>query len=437
MKQIKIGIIGLGTVGDGVIKMFENIQEIVREKTGGEIVIKTLVDRVIDKERDFDLAKLGAKLSDNVDDILDDPEINIFVELIGGYEPAHSMILKALNNGKHVVTANKAVLAKYWDEFNEACVRNNVLCYFEASVGAGIPAIQGINEGLAGNRFNLICGILNGTTNFILTKMLKDNMDYDEALILAQKLGFAESDPTYDVKGIDAAHKIAILASLAYGKTFTIDDVYAEGIDEIHLDDVIFAKKELGLIIKLLAIAKKNEWGVELRVHPVFIPEEHLLAAVDSEYSAVYVDADAAGNIMFYGKGAGKMPAASGVVSDVIYIAKNIINGTAGKNQFVANYDNSKNIQVVDINEIKSKYYLRFNVLDEVGVLAEITDILAKNNVSVATCLQKDVHKENIMPLIMTTHKAQEADIKKAINAINGLKSSKESSLFMRIENEI
>ncbi|MDR0675981.1 MAG: homoserine dehydrogenase, partial [Elusimicrobiota bacterium] len=392
-KKVNIGIIGLGTVGKGVLKILNNIENIISTKTGGEIIVRKIVNRTLNKNWasyfnfDFDFYK--TILSDNVDDVLDDPEIDIVVELIGGYEPARIIIVKALENKKHVVTANKAVLAKYWDEINAVSKKNNVLLYFEASVGAGIPIIQGLNEGLASNKIEMICGILNGTTNYILTKMLNDKINFSDALKMAQEKGFAESDPTFDIKGIDSVHKLAILASLAYHINIDIDSIYKEGIDEIKVEDVDFAYKELGLVLKLLAIAKKTKNGLELRVQPVFISKKHLLASVENEFNAVYIIGDATGEIMFYGKGAGELPAASGVVSDILYVAKHINNETANKTQFVSIAD-YKRLNILDIDEVETCYYFRFEVSESPGALAQIAGILGRHKVSIASCYQHE-----------------------------------------------
>ena len=432
-RKVYIGIIGFGTVGVGVLKILKNIEKMIVEKIGGEIVIKKIVDKKLDRNWTIDFDK--SILSDNVDDILNDPEIEIVVELIGGYEPARTIILKALEKKKHVVTANKAVLAKYWDEINQTCKKNNVLVYFEASVGAGIPVIQGLNEGLAGNKIKLICGILNGTTNYILTKMLKEKCTFDSALKKAQELGFAEADPTFDIKGIDTAHKLAILASIAYGSSITIDKVYVEGIDTIKSEDVDFASKELDFTMKLLAIAKKGKNGLELRVHPSFIPNEHLLSSVNNEFNAIFIIGDAAGEIMFYGKGAGELPAASGVVSDIIYISKHIINEIAGKSQFVT-YTRRKDIKIMNILDIETKYYIRFDAVEAPGVLAKIAGILGKHNVSIASCFQKDVCQESV-PVIITTHQTKEQNLRQAIEEIDSLGVTKTKTTFVRIEDKL
>ena len=432
-KKVNIGIIGLGTVGIGVLKILKNIQDTISEKIGGEIVIKKIVNRTLDKNWNFEFDR--SILSNNPDDILDDKEIDIVVELIGGYEPARTIILKALNNKKHVVTANKAVLAKYWDEINTTCKKNNVLVYFEASVCAGIPVIQGLNEGLSGNKIERISGILNGTTNYILTRMLKERCSFDAALKMAQEKGFAESDPTFDIKGIDAAHKLAILASIAYGTNISINDVYAEGIDGIKLEDIDFANKELDLAIKLLAMAKKTKNGLELRVNPVFLPKKHLLAAVQNEYNAVYVVGDATGEVMFYGRGAGELPAASGVVSDILYISKHIINEIAGKSQFVS-YSSKQTMKILDIMDIETKYYIRFEAIEAPGALAKIAGILGKYNVSIATCFQREVRGKKV-PVIITTHKSKERDVRTAIEEIDKLDVIKEKTVFIRIEEEL
>ncbi len=438
-KVVKIGIIGLGTVGKGVIKILNNIEDIIKLKTGGKIEVKKIVTRNISKpwQSFFPFKFDSSIISNNIDDILLDDEIDIVVELIGGYNPAKDYIIKALEGKKHVVTANKAALAKYWNEINNASRVNNCLIYFEASVLAGIPVIQGLNEGLSSNKIEKIYGILNGTTNYILTKMLLEKYSFQDALSLAQEKGFAEADPTFDIDGIDAAHKLLILASLAYQKSIDLKDVYIEGIKDIDLFDIKFAKENLGLVLKLLAVAKKKEDSLELRVSPVFISENHLLASVNNEYNAAFIIGDAAGDVMFYGKGAGELPAASGVVSDILYVAKNINNGIANKTNFVSL--NETKINILNINEIETRYYIRLEVLDSVGALSSITSVMGKYNISIASFYQHNYNsnsKESI-PVIITTHISKEKDVKNAIKEIKDLKFVLNKIIVIRIEENL
>lgn len=432
-QQVNIGIIGFGTVAGGVYKILHTLAAQIREKSGADIVIKRIVTKDVEKVGDI---KYDPKLiSKNINDILNDPSIDIVVELIGGYEPARTFILDALKRGKHVVTANKAVLAKYWDEVQESARKHHALLYFEASVGGGIPIIQGLNEGLAANRIDAMYGILNGTTNYILTNMRKAGLDFFHALKLAQQKGFAEADPTFDIKGIDTAHKLAVLASIAYQAPVSVDNIFCEGIDAVEREDIVVAEEEFDCVVKLLAITKRTGNKIELRVHPTLIPKTHLLAAVDDEYNAIYVDGSAVGKIMFYGKGAGQLPAASAVVSDIMYIARKVVDGTAGTTPLVT-YDRSKKLNVCSHDDIVSKYYIRFSVVDKPGVLSKISGVLGKYHVSIASCFQKGASAKAV-PIVMLTHKAQEKNVQKALRTIDALAITKAKSVVLRVEDEI
>ncbi|MFC1512591.1 homoserine dehydrogenase [bacterium] len=432
-RKVNIGLIGLGTVGSGVVKILNNKSLDISTKAGADVVIKRIVTKDTKKAKHI---KYNPKIvSKNIDDILNDPDIDIVVELIGGYEPARTFILKAIKKGKHIVTANKAVLAKYWDEIHSQAFKSNKLVYFEAAVGGGIPIIQGLNEGLSANTIESMYGILNGTTNYILTQMSKEQMSFKDALKTAQRAGFAEADPTFDIKGVDSIHKLAILSAIAYGKLIDIKDIYCEGIDKIYLEDINFAGKEFNLTLKLLGIAKHDKNKTEVRVHPTLIPRDHLLASVDNEYNAIYVKGDSAGKTMFYGKGAGRLAAASAVVSDIIYTARHIITGTAGEMPLVT-YSRRNKLNVSNIDDLESKYYIRFQADDKPGVLSTISGILGKYKVSIESCSQK-WRSTKYVPIIMLTHKAKEKNVKTALNQINKLKAIKAPSIFIRIEDEL
>lgn len=432
-KIVNIGLVGFGTVGVGVYKILDMLSSKIESKVGAKVKIKCIVTKDVSKAKKL---KYDKKIvSKNINDILNDPEIDIVVELIGGYEPARTFILDALKKGKHVVTANKAVLAKYWKEIHSTAKKNNALIYFESSVGAGIPIIQGLNEGLSANRIDEIYGILNGTTNFILTKMLKEKMDFKEALKIAQEKGFAEANPTTDISGMDAAHKLAILASLSTDNEINVSQVHTEGIENIKAEDVAFAEQEFGFVIKLLGIMKRDKESIELRVHPTLIPKQHLLASVDNEYNAIYVIGNTTGKTMFYGKGAGELPAASGVVGDIVYIARQVINGTAGKNPLVT-FSKKDKIKVKKMEDIESRYYIRFSAIDKSGVLSKVSGILGKYNVSIAACVQHQNSGAKV-PVIMTTHKAKEKDVKRAIKEIDKSLMIKTKTVFIRIEDKI
>ena len=433
-RKVNLGLIGLGTVGAGVIELLQRNSLIIKQKVGTEVSVKAICDK--DPER-LRLAQ-GTKIRDSIvtkdfSQILNDPEIDIIVELIGGYEPARKIVLAAIRKGKHVVTANKALLAKHWAEVFSEARKHKVLVYFEASVGAGIPVIQALNEGLSANKIKVILGILNGTTNYVLTKMYKEELDFGSALAQAKRAGFAEADASIDLEGIDTVHKLAILGSIAFGAQVNLKDVYCEGITQITQEDIRYGKSEFGYILKLLAILKVTNGGIDVRVHPTFIPQEHLLTSVNEEYNAVYITGDAVGETMFYGKGAGKMPAASAVVSDIIYLSRNVYNNIAGRVPYVL-CDAKKKLNILDINRMETKYYIRFTVVDLPGVLSKISGILGKNGVSIASVFQKGSASLKEVPIIMVTHKAREGAVRKALREIDRLKIVRKKSKFIRIE---
>jgi homoserine dehydrogenase len=433
-RKVNLGLIGLGTVGVGVIELLQRNSLIIRQKVGTEVCVRAICDKDPDRRK---LAR-RMKIKDSIvtrdpSQILNNPEIDIIVELIGGYEPARKIVLAAIKRGKHVVTANKALLAKHWAEVFSKAQKHKVLVYFEASVGAGIPVIQALNEGLSANKIKVILGILNGTTNYILTKMSKEELDFKNALAQAKKAGFAEADPSIDLEGIDTVHKLAILGSIAFGAQVRLEDVYCEGITHIAQEDIKYGKSEFGYIPKLLAILKVTDGGIDVRVHPTFIPQEHLLTSVNEEYNAVYITGDAVGETMFYGKGAGQMPAASAVVSDVIYLSRNVYNNIAGRVPYVL-CDPKKKLNILDINRMETKYYIRFTVVDLPGVLSKISGILGKNGVSIASVFQKEGVSLREVPIIMVTHKAREGAVRKALGEIDRLKIVRKKSRFIRIE---
>ena len=417
MGEVYVGLVGIGTIGSGVVKILNKNSDLIEKRTGIKINLKKVCDVKLENAK-----KLGLKdeqLTKNYEDLLNDKDISIIIELIGGYNPAKDIIIKALKNKKNVVTANKAVIAKYGNEIFEEARKNNVQISFEAAVGGCIPIIKALQESYITENIKEIYGILNGTTNFILTRM-EEGMSYAEALKKAQELGFAEADPSFDVEGKDAAQKLVILASLAFNAQIG-DDILTQGITKINKNDLEYAN-ELGYKIKLLAIAKNENGEIELRVHPTMIPKQHELAGVKNELNAIYIIGENITKGMLYGKGAGQLPTATVVLGDVVDIAK----GKQGNFYF-------KDIRIKDINRIMSRYYLRYQVSEKPGVLARIAKVLGDNNISIAGVQQKEVDKA-IVPLIMTTHDAVEENMMNAVKEINKLDVVKEETVVIRIE---
>ncbi|ACL69559.1 homoserine dehydrogenase [Halothermothrix orenii] len=426
--MIKIGLLGLGTVGSGVVTIMENNKESIRRKVGTSLAIEKVLVKNLDKERDLDID--SRVLTSNIEDIVYNPDIDLVVELIGGEEPACQYIKEAINRGKSVVTANKLVIAKHGTEILKLAREKGVQVSYEGSVGGGIPIIRPLKESLAANRIHEIYGILNGTTNYILTKMTREGRKFQEVLAEAQKLGYAESDPSSDIEGYDAAYKIAILASIAFETSIDISSVYVEGIDGISVDDIELAR-ELGYVIKLLAIGKRCERGLDIRVHPTFIPRSHPLALVSDVYNAVYLHGDAVGDVMSYGKGAGQMPTGSAVVADIIQVARDIHSGRV----VTPSLDTTIKHRVVDINEIENSFYLRLQVRDKPGVLAQITKVLGDNKVSLASVLQK--HRlTTVVPLVLITHPVKEQFINKSLKELKKIEDVVSIDSLIRVEEE-
>jgi len=429
MKRINIGLVGFGNVGSGVVKILRDRKALLSEKTGLEINIKKVCDQDSSRRRNVSLAK--EMLTRDIKDIINDPQIDILVELIGGIHPAKEFILEALRKGKNVVTANKALLAQAGQElFTEASDRGKNI-YFEASVGAGIPIIKSLREGLVANRFNSIFGIVNGTSNYILSSMSENNCSFDDALKAARLKGFAEKDPSLDIEGLDSAHKLILLTHLAFGKFVDLKDVFVEGISRISLADVNYAK-ELGFEIKLLAIAKKEGAELEVSVHPTLIPKGHLLASVGGVFNAIYVSSDLAGNLLFYGPGAGQLSAASAVVSDLVDLTQDI---KAGLFRPTLNSVADKTVKKLRrIEDFESRYYIRLAALDEPGVLAKISGVLSRFGISIASVTQKERAKSQIVPVVMLIHQAKEKDMRNALSIIDRMSAIKEKTVAIRME---
>lgn len=428
--MVNIGIVGCGAVGLNVIKILKNHFAIIRKKVGCNVNIKWVCDKDFSRLKKLNLPK--ERLTSDASKVILDQSVDILVELIGGSGVSKKIVIEAMNRGKHIVTANKAMLAENWDEIFSLALRKKLLVYFEAAVGAGIPIIQSLNEGLAANKIQSITGILNGTTNFILTKMTDENMGFDEALKLAKKSGFAEANPSLDIDGSDAAQKLSILASIALGNHLPYDAIYREGISGINPVDIKYARDEFGYVLKLLATYKFENNKISATVYPTLISDEHPLASVENEYNAILIDGDFVGDVMFYGKGAGGPAAASAVVSDIIYLARNIFCGTAGKFPYIS-YDKKIKMNIKPIAEIESKYYVRFLTVDRPGVLSKISGILGKNNVSISACFQERRQKKHAVPILMVTHNAREGNIRKAIKIIDNLPIVKSKSVVLRI----
>jgi homoserine dehydrogenase len=435
MKNINIGLIGLGNIGTGVVKLLKQNEELITRKLGAKLVLKKIADIDITTPR---AVKLDKKLlTTNAKEIINDKDISIIIELMGGYEPARTFLLEAIAQGKHIVTANKALLATHGNEIFLAAEQKGIDIGFEASVGGTIPIIKTLKESLVANKINSILGIMNGTSNFILTKMTDEDKKFDVVLKEAQALGFAEADPTFDVEGIDTSHKLAITLSLAYGEKINLKEIYCEGITKIGSEDIAIAK-ELGYRIKLLAIAIMKNYVVEARIHPTMIPSAHLLANVNQNYNAFHIVGDASGPVFLFGQGSGMMPTASAVLSDIIDIARNILKGISGRTPLRSiNEAAMGDIKLKPMDEIETKYYFRFSAVDRPGVLSKISGILGENNISIATVIQKARIENSAVPVVMTTYKAKEKNVREALKKIDKLDIVLDKTILIRIEDEL
>ncbi|MFZ5861846.1 MAG: homoserine dehydrogenase [Nitrospirota bacterium] len=432
--RIGIGIIGFGTVGSGVVKLLLHNRDVLARRVGIPLELIKVAD--VDVTRDRGVTLPSGVLTANAGEVIAHPNVDVVVELIGGIEPAKRFIVEAMARGKHVVTANKALLAAAGEElFAEAGARR-VDFEFEAAVGGGIPIIRALKEGLSGNRIESIYGIINGTSNFILTKMTDERKAFADVLAEAQRAGYAEADPTADVEGHDSANKLAIVVSLAFGTPVTLKEIYTEGITGITPLDIEFAR-EFGYRIKLLAIAKAQDNAIEARVHPTMIPEENLLAQVGGVFNAIYVVGDFVGQTLFYGRGAGDQPTASAVVSDLVAIARNIRHGAAGRVP-PASYDgpSRRPLRLLAMEEIASLYYLRCSVVDNPGVLSTISGLLGKYNISISAVIQKGRKAGGAVAVVMMTHRAIERDVRRALAEIDRLPSVVDKTVLIRVEGE-
>ena len=431
MKQIRIGLLGLGTVGAGVVKVCASHRGELEEKIGAAVEIAAIVDKDTTTPREgLDLAALP--ISADSDAVLGDPSIDIAVELIGGLEPARTFVLRALAAGKHVVTANKALLATHGEELYEEARRRGRMLAFEAAVAGGIPIIRAVKEGLVANRIMSLQGIVNGTANYILTKMTDEGLEFDRVLKEAQEMGYAEADPTYDIEGIDSAHKLQVLAMLAFRTSVKLEDIHVEGITKITPLDIALAR-EMGYRIKLLAIAKSAGGTMELRVHPTMIPETFPMSAVSGVFNAVFVGGDVVGDLMFYGRGAGQMPTASSVWADIVEIARRQSAGQIATAQDLPILGR-KPLTPKPMADIRSSYYLRVSALDQPAVLAQVAGILGRHEISIASVIQKTHQRAEVVPVVMMTHEAQEGNMRMALAEIDALPVIAAPTRMIRVE---
>ncbi|MEQ1775689.1 MAG: homoserine dehydrogenase [Burkholderiales bacterium] len=420
MKPINVGLLGIGTVGGGTFTVLERNSEEISRRAGRAIAITVVADK--DLTRANSIVNGRAKVIDDALKVVTDPNIDIVVELIGGTGIAKDLVLKAIANGKHVVTANKALLAKHGNEIFAAAQKQGVMVAFEAAVAGGVPIIKSLREGLAANRIEWIAGIINGTSNFILSEMREKGASFDDVLKQAQKLGYAEADPTFDIEGIDAAHKLTIMAAIGFGIPMQFEAAYTEGISKLTREDIQYAE-ELGYRIKLLGITKRKANGIELRVHPTLIPTKRLIANVEGVMNAILVKGDAVGQTMYYGAGAGAEPTASAVVADLIDVARTM---TADPEHRVPHLafqpDRLSDIAILPMGEVETSYYLRLRVQDKPGVLADITRVLADLGISIDAMVQKEPHEGEVqVTIIMLTHRTIEKNVNAAISKIEAL----------------
>lgn len=434
MRQVNIAILGCGTVGTGVVRLLLENGDIIRDRIGCTLKLKYVADIDMDKDRGLSLPP-GVMIPDAASAIAD-PTVDIVVETIGGEGIAKQLILDAIGKGKHVVTANKALLAKHGNAIIAAATENGVDLAYEASVGGCMPIIKTVRESLVGNRINAMIGILNGTCNYILSKITDEGVVFQAALAEAQAKGYAEADPTLDVEGQDAAHKLAILSALAFGMKINFDDVYIEGISRITPMDIEFAA-QFGYRIKLLAITKFDGRAVEARVHPTMIPFDNMLSNVNGTLNAISVSADAVGDILLYGRGAGMMPTASAVVSDMADIARNLASDGAGRVPVMGfQPDKIRTIAVMPMDDIVTNYYFRFDAMDRPGVLSTIAGILGKYAISLKFVHQKGRKTNGSVPVVMLTHQAREADVTRALSEISALDVVASTPMLIRIEDD-
>ena len=427
MKRCGVAIVGWGTVGSGVAGLLLSKRQELAQRTGADLELRWVVDTDLERPRDFSVPQ--ELLSRDLQDVLDDPEVEVVAELVGGTEQTRDLVLRLLDVGKHVVTANKALLATQGRELFAAARKRGVALAFEASTAGGVPVVRALAEGLVANRIESIVGVVNGTANFVLTQMARHNMSYEQALALAQEEGYAERDPTLDVEGVDSAHKLAILARTGMAVDFDFEDIPCKGITELELCDLQYAW-ELGYAIKLLAVARHREGELELRVHPALLPRRHPLAWVDGVFNAVCIHGDAVGDVVLYGQGAGQMPTASAVVADLVDVAL----GRAQKTFRQLSAPVEK-VRLRPTTDIETQYYLRFQALDRPGTLAQIAGVLGRDQISILSVMQKEAPAESVfVPVVIMTHPAREEHLARAMARIDGLDVVEGPSIWLRTE---
>jgi homoserine dehydrogenase len=433
-QKVNVGMIGLGTVGSGALRIMRQNADLIKQRLGLPLDVVKIAVR--DVERDRGLNVPAGVLTRNATEIIEDPNIDIVVELIGGYEPAKELILAAISRGKHVVTANKALLASHGTEIHEAARRAGVLVGFEGSVGGGIPVIKALREALAANRILSIYGIINGTSNYILTKMTEEDRAFADVLAEAQAAGYAEADPTFDVGGIDTAHKLAVLVNLAFGASVKLEEIYTEGITSISPHDIDFGK-EFGYKLKLLAIAKVHEdMKVEVRVHPTMVPDDYPIAKVSGVYNGIQIVGDSCGDIMLYGRGAGSLPTGSAVVGDIMDIGRHILLEPSRRAPARSIAEKQAPTQIQPMESVTSIYYFRIMALDQPGVLAQISGILGRHRISISQMIQRGRKEGGSVPLVIMSHTALERDVQKALIDIKALSCVTEAPVLIRVEGE-
>ncbi len=429
MKPVKVGICGLGTVGGGTFNVLKRNAEEIARRAGRQIIVEQIGTRHENPACDTK----GTQITADIFEVASNPEVDVVVELIGGYDVARQLVMTAIENGKHVVTANKALIAVHGNEIFEVAQKKNVMVAFEASVAGGIPIIKAIREGLASNRINWLAGIINGTGNFIMTEMREKGRDFEDVLKEAQALGYAEADPTFDVEGIDAAHKLTILASLAFGIPLQFEKAYTEGISQITREDVQYAE-ELGYRIKHLGISRNAAEGIELRVHPTLIPQSALIANVNGVMNAVMVDGDAVGQTLYYGAGAGAEPTASAVVSDIIDVVRTLTADRDNRVPHLAFQPSAlSDVPVLPIQQTESAFYLRMNAVEKPGVLAKVSTILGEEGINIEAIIQKET-KEYQVPVIILTQRVLEQKMNEAIARIEALEEISGQVTRIRVE---